>query len=54
MTHAPIVIEEDVWIGAAATITPGVIAASALAESLWLASGDRSLPGPPSDVARFP
>jgi acetyltransferase-like isoleucine patch superfamily enzyme len=24
ITHAPIVIEEDVWIGAAATITPGV------------------------------
>lgn len=25
ITHAPIVIEDDVWIGAAATITPGVI-----------------------------
>jgi acetyltransferase-like isoleucine patch superfamily enzyme len=24
VTHAPIVIEDDVWIGAAATITPGV------------------------------
>ena len=24
ITHAPIVIEEEVWIGAAATITPGV------------------------------
>jgi acetyltransferase-like isoleucine patch superfamily enzyme len=24
ITHAPIVIEDDVWIGAAATITPGV------------------------------
>jgi acetyltransferase-like isoleucine patch superfamily enzyme len=24
ITHAPIVIEQDVWIGAAATITPGV------------------------------
>ena len=24
ITHAPIVIEEDVWIGAAATVTPGV------------------------------
>ena len=24
LTHAPIVIEDDVWIGAAATITPGV------------------------------
>ena len=24
LTHAPIVIESDVWIGAAATITPGV------------------------------
>jgi acetyltransferase-like isoleucine patch superfamily enzyme len=24
LTHAPIVIEQDVWIGAAATITPGV------------------------------
>ncbi len=24
ITHAPIVIENDVWIGAAATITPGV------------------------------
>ncbi len=24
ITHAPIVIEEDVWIGAGATITPGV------------------------------
>lgn len=24
ITHAPIIIEEDVWIGAAATITPGV------------------------------
>jgi acetyltransferase-like isoleucine patch superfamily enzyme len=24
ITHAPIVIESDVWIGAAATITPGV------------------------------
>jgi acetyltransferase-like isoleucine patch superfamily enzyme len=24
ITHAPIVIEEDVWIGAAATISPGV------------------------------
>jgi acetyltransferase-like isoleucine patch superfamily enzyme len=25
ITHAPIVIEDDVWIGAAATVTPGVI-----------------------------
>lgn len=24
ITHAPIVIEDDVWIGAAATVTPGV------------------------------
>lgn len=24
LTHAPIVIEDDVWIGAAATVTPGV------------------------------
>lgn len=24
ITHAPIVIEDDVWIGAAATLTPGV------------------------------
>lgn len=24
ITHAPIVVEDDVWIGAAATITPGV------------------------------
>ena len=24
ITHAPIVIEEDVWIGAAVTVTPGV------------------------------
>lgn len=24
ITHAPIVIEDDVWVGAAATITPGV------------------------------
>jgi acetyltransferase-like isoleucine patch superfamily enzyme len=24
ITHAPIVIEDDVWTGAAATITPGV------------------------------
>lgn len=24
LTHAPIVIEDDVWIGAGATITPGV------------------------------
>lgn len=24
ITHAPIVIEEDVWIGAGATVTPGV------------------------------
>jgi acetyltransferase-like isoleucine patch superfamily enzyme len=24
ITHAPIVIEDDVWIGAAATIAPGV------------------------------
>jgi acetyltransferase-like isoleucine patch superfamily enzyme len=24
ITHAPIVLEDDVWIGAAATITPGV------------------------------
>jgi acetyltransferase-like isoleucine patch superfamily enzyme len=24
LTHAPIVIEHDVWIGAAATVTPGV------------------------------
>lgn len=24
LTHAPIVLEDDVWIGAAATITPGV------------------------------
>jgi acetyltransferase-like isoleucine patch superfamily enzyme len=24
LTHAPIVVEDDVWIGAAATITPGV------------------------------
>jgi acetyltransferase-like isoleucine patch superfamily enzyme len=24
LTHAPIVIEDDVWIGASATITPGV------------------------------
>ena len=24
ITHAPIVIEEDVWIGAGATLTPGV------------------------------
>ncbi len=24
LTHAPIVIESDVWIGAAATVTPGV------------------------------
>jgi acetyltransferase-like isoleucine patch superfamily enzyme len=24
VTHAPIVIEDDVWIGAAATVTPGV------------------------------
>ena len=24
ITHAPIIIEEDVWIGAAATVTPGV------------------------------
>ena len=24
ITHAPILIEDDVWIGAAATITPGV------------------------------
>lgn len=24
ITHAPIVIEHDVWIGAAATVTPGV------------------------------
>ncbi|WP_262849527.1 DapH/DapD/GlmU-related protein [Mumia quercus] len=24
LTHAPIVVEDDVWIGAAATVTPGV------------------------------
>ena len=24
LTHAPILIEDDVWIGAAATVTPGV------------------------------
>lgn len=24
VTHAPIVVEDDVWIGAAATVTPGV------------------------------
>lgn len=24
ITHAPIVVEDDVWIGAAATVTPGV------------------------------
>jgi acetyltransferase-like isoleucine patch superfamily enzyme len=24
ITHTPIVIEDDVWIGAAATVTPGV------------------------------
>jgi acetyltransferase-like isoleucine patch superfamily enzyme len=24
ITHAPIVIEDDVWVGAAATVTPGV------------------------------
>lgn len=24
ITHAPIIIEDDIWIGAAATITPGV------------------------------
>jgi acetyltransferase-like isoleucine patch superfamily enzyme len=24
LTHAPIVIEDDIWIGAAATVTPGV------------------------------
>ncbi len=24
LTHAPITIEDDVWVGAAATVTPGV------------------------------
>ena len=32
LTHAPIVIQDDVWIGAAATITPGVTIAVLLAD----------------------
>ena len=30
LTHAPIIIEDDVWIGAAATVTPGVTIGSVI------------------------